>query len=315
MSKPISPSAMDALWDRAEAMGYPRTSAISRMADFSAGCQSPVMADFHSHEDELVWFHRRHPKTGKWRFHGGASHLNATAFEHQKKPCTSPRRYFTAYLPCRKCEVCLKRRASQWRARAKKELLFSTRTWFGTLTVNPYERVKIDIRARCRHHPTTSDELFKARHAEISREITLYFKRLRKEGAKLRYLLVAEQHKDGWPHYHCLIHEKDTPITKRLLQSHWLIGFSSFKLVDLFDQKVAYYVTKYISKQALARIRASLKYGTDSPIVKAFYEMLQRDKLIPKGNGGSGALAPALSLVTELKSSEGDFRNAECLPH
>lgn len=97
----------------------------------------------------------------------------------------------------------------------------------------------------------------------ISREFTLFFKRLRKvTGAKIRYLLVAEQHKDGWPHYHALLHEKGVAVTKRQLEHEWRLGFTQFKLVPLDDPHVAGYVTKYIAKQALARIRASLRYGT-----------------------------------------------------
>lgn len=249
---------MDALWLRADAQGVPRLSPISHSADFSAGCQSPYVTEFYSGEDVIMWMHRRKPKQRLWRFHGGASHLN---HNFDDEVFTSPRRYFTATLPCRKCPVCLRHRAKKWRERSKVELVYSTRTWFATFTINPHNRFLIDVK-RSRNGDDTTDDSFLGRHAQISREFTLYFKRLRKKTrAPLRYLLVAECHKDGWPHYHALIHERGRPVTKRELEAEWSLGFTNFKLCPLSDPKIAFYITKYIAKQALARIRASLRYG------------------------------------------------------
>ena len=96
-------------------------------------------------------------------------------------------------------------------------------------------------------------------HKVISAELTKYFKRLRKSGLKFRYVLVTEAHKDGYPHYHALIHEVSAQIPKSRLQADWPYGFTTFKLVK--DTKAAYYITKYLVKDARTRIRASGKYG------------------------------------------------------
>lgn len=96
-------------------------------------------------------------------------------------------------------------------------------------------------------------------HKSISAELTKYFKRLRKSGLKFRYVLVTEAHKDGYPHYHALIHEGFSQIPKSRLQAEWPYGFTQFKLVK--DAKAAYYITKYLVKDARTRIRASGKYG------------------------------------------------------
>ena len=68
------------------------------------------------------------------------------------------------------------------------------------------------------------------------------------------------------PYCHFLIHEVDeaAPIRKRELQGEWFWGFSSFKLVDNAGGG-AKYVTKYLHKSSLTRIRASLHYGQEGP--------------------------------------------------
>ena len=205
-----------------------------------------------------MWLRKRHPKRKLWRFHGGAAFLNP---HFDNKIPTPPRRYFTAALPCRHCEVCLRRRARIWRDRALHELALSSRTWFGTFTINPEHRFRFDV-ASGRNGNENADDVFLSRHEQCAKALTLYFKRVRKQSrVKLRYILVAEQHGDGWPHYHALLHERGPMVTKRLLQSQWHFCFTAFKLVPLNDRNVAGYVTKYIAKQALARIRASLRYG------------------------------------------------------
>lgn len=256
MALQISPSAMASLWARADAQGAPWTTPISRYADFSAGCESLITREYETREDLFFWFMRRHPKNRLWRFHGGASFLNAAFDDRMAAP---PKVYFVADLPCRKCGVCLRRRELLWRRRAQVEVARASRTWFCTFTINPENRFRIDC---ARHSVGSDDDAFMDRHARLSREFTLYFKRVRKTSrVGIRYLLVAEQHEDGWPHYHALLHEAGQPVTKRLLESEWLLGFTHFKLIPFADMAVARYVTKYIAKQALARIRASLRYG------------------------------------------------------
>lgn len=178
-----------------------------------------------------------------------------------------PLRIFMS-APCRKCVTCLRRRSRLWYSRARAETAQAGRTWFGTLTLSPQSHWEIELRARARlargavPWSSLSDrQQFVERHAEISREITLYLKRVRfSSAANLRYLCVAEQHKSGLPHYHLLIHEcLLSPVTKATLQAQWQLGFSSMKLVQ--SPKSVGYTTKYIAKSVLARVRASIRYG------------------------------------------------------
>lgn len=181
-------------------------------------------------------------------------------------PSSTPLRLIMQ-VRCRKCPACLRFRAWVWRTRGELEIRLSSRTWFGTLTLRPEEQYRHLLEARSLaskrsidFDQLTEDEQFLLRHESISKEITKYFKRLRKQsGAYLRYLLCVEAHKSGLPHYHLLIHEvTDVMITKRVLQEQWTLGFSDYKLAE---KAAAAYVTKYLTKSSLARVRASLRYG------------------------------------------------------
>lgn len=171
-------------------------------------------------------------------------------------------------VPCRQCARCLARRRKHWALRATTELSQAQRTWFCTFTLTPDEQYRAVLAARAHasrrrvnYEALTVREQFMRRHAAISNEISKYLKRLRKNnpGAKLRYLFVAEAHKSGDPHYHALIHEHGVPVRKKSLQAEWRLGFSQVKLVT--DVAQATYLCKYLSKDASARVRASLHYG------------------------------------------------------
>lgn len=178
-------------------------------------------------------------------------------------------------VPCRQCENCLRRRAAHWRMRANTEWQAASRTWFGTLTLKPEQhfRVLSEARAYCSKSldpekrdfdSLPTEEQFALRHRIISREITLYVKRIREtSGAKLRLLCVAEEHKSGLPHYHMLVHEPNPAesISKAQLEAGWKWGFSNWRLVK--DPRAAGYVTKYLAKSSKARVRASVDYGND----------------------------------------------------
>lgn len=180
-----------------------------------------------------------------------------------------PDRAYVGYLHgrCRKCEMCLKHRSRLWAARAVDEIKCANRTWFGTLTVRPDDRVRLAYEAQLRISRGGSDwltltesEKFYETCRSISPELTKFIKRTRKNsGVPLRYLLVVEAHKDGFPHFHCLVHESDGPVRKAVLDGAWKLGFSQFRLVK--DAGAAWYACKYLSKSALARIRASEQYG------------------------------------------------------
>lgn len=158
-----------------------------------------------------------------------------------------------------------------WSARAMHEIRNSQRTWFATITVRPEEQYKFLVAAleRRRRRASITDGLsdeeeFALRVTEAGKAITLALKRLRKdlgEARSMRYLLVAEQHKSGLPHFHMLIHESGaTPIKKAQLDAMWPHGFTQFKLLG-DDLRAAWYVVKYLGKAQQARVRASLRYG------------------------------------------------------
>lgn len=178
---------------------------------------------------------------------------------------------------CRKCPECLAARSKRWAARGIAECNSSTRSWFGTLTVGPEARVQFMYKAQaaCKSRVVDWSELSEdERTLEIGRqlasEITLFLKRVRKNcGGSFRYLLVQEAHKDGFPHYHLLVHEHTCVVTKRVLDGAWKLGFSQFRLISEGDVNHVFYVCKYIAKSGLARIRASEGYGQKCKLLAA----------------------------------------------
>lgn len=178
---------------------------------------------------------------------------------------------------CRKCETCIAHRRRHWTARAIAETRASQRTWFGTLTLRPdratwarYAAHSIAQQRGYAPHQVTEALLFRYSVEAITPELTRWLKRLRKaSSARLRYLLVAEPHKSGTPHWHVLIHEHEGAATKRALDASWRFGFSQWRLVDVDNPRAAGYVCKYISKSLDVKIRASMRYGQDGPALAA----------------------------------------------
>lgn len=177
----------------------------------------------------------------------------------------------TLFTRCRKCARCLKRRSILWARRATDEITFSPRTWFATFTARPAEQSLLRMRASHRLRQGGTDlralspaQQFEELCKEFGSELTLYLKRLRKNtGAKFRYLLVAERHKSGLPHFHALIHEYESGALKHAqLTSAWKLGFTKFKVVNAVQ--TAWYVAKYLAKSSEARVRASRDYGNAS---------------------------------------------------
>lgn len=176
---------------------------------------------------------------------------------------------------CRKCGPCLKARAWHWSARIRAELRDSTaRSWFGTLTVDPEYRYLAKCRAAARapggNFENASVE-FLAIQKEIGKEVTKFLKRVRKGNKdypgphRFRYCLVTEAHKDGFPHFHIILHELgDQRISWRQLQPEWHFGFSKWNLIrdEVGASLYATKVRRYLSKSMLARVRASIDYGT-----------------------------------------------------
>lgn len=153
-----------------------------------------------------------------------------------------------------------------WRERAKIEMAQAHRTWLCTYTMSPenhYENqaaTMVRLLARGRKiDELDPDELFRETNQTAAIELTKMLKRIRKNYAAVRYLLVTERHKSGYPHWHMLIHEEKQPVTYRQLASEWSFGFTNFKLLK--DIEAAGYVAKYLSKSMQARVRASIRYG------------------------------------------------------
>jgi len=173
------------------------------------------------------------------------------------------------HTACRKCSTCRRRRQRMWYMRSRQEFENASRNWFGTLTFTPEEHFMCETRCRDRlakqgvdFEALTGPEKFSERIKDLGRHVTLFIKRVRKNsGAPVRYLLVAEAHKSGLPHFHLLLHERDivTPVRWKHLSEAWPHGFSTFKLAR--DQKSALYLTKYLTKTMDVRVRASLYYG------------------------------------------------------
>ena len=187
-----------------------------------------------------------------------------------------PARTLSIKVPCRKCGPCRKARRMLWTDRAVREYRASTRTWIVTLTFRPEERYKLSLRAEARYRDTGGDfnglsirDRFTELLREYQREIDLFLMRLRKglthrkwELIRFRYLLVAERHADGTPHFHALIHEIDEcmPVRKARIEEAWGKGFVHARIIK--DEAAARYVVKYLGKQDFqGRVRASKRYG------------------------------------------------------
>jgi len=165
---------------------------------------------------------------------------------------------------CRKCEECRKARAAMWAIRAQTEVKQSRRTWMMTYTLSPEHRFRVSLLASRKY----GDEDFQSCYGIVSPYFTRYLKRVRKDcGQPLRFLLAAEQHKDGALHLHALIHERGGPVPRRVLEGQWPYGFTRAKLCDV---RGASYVTKYVAKGMLSRVRASLRYGAALAVVNEF---------------------------------------------
>lgn len=173
---------------------------------------------------------------------------------------------------CRRCRVCLAKKARLWTWRARNEIEAAERTWFATLTTSPDHDVWIDHACSARKSEfwlQSPHKIFAERALVLGIEATKWLKRVRKNsGCQFRYLLVTETHnsrkssdlKRGRPHLHALIHEfPGQTIRKRVLENAWHLGHCQFRLAS--DPTVARYVSKYLTKASDARVRASLEYG------------------------------------------------------
>lgn len=221
---------------------------------------------------------------------------------------------------CRKCPNCLWARQRRWYGAAMQETAMAPRTWFGTLTLSPEQQFIHVLKAQKRcadravnYHTLTVAEQFVERHNAIGQELTKYVKRVRKNsGAKLRFLLVAEKHKSGDPHYHMLVHETNHggKVLHRHLSNAWHLGFENWRLSDPLKPKSATYLCKYLSKSAEARVRASQRYGGASSddlsrYLRALMLVVERKEAAePRGSESGGETPSSLPVIDPHSSLE-----------
>lgn len=165
---------------------------------------------------------------------------------------------------CRRCSGCMRVRQYSWMARAAHEQVFAKRTWFVTYTFRPSERANVMRRASALNegrNSSTTKRLVAASGEYVSDGV----KSLRKRNYEFRYLCVPELHKNGFPHWHGLIHDQRGDLTWDVLTDAWAHGWSVCKIVR--DANALRYVTKYLSKERLGRVRASLSYGSPASLI------------------------------------------------
>lgn len=176
--------------------------------------------------------------------------------------------YVSMEVRCRKCEACLRQKGIMWRDRSLSEYHASHRTWLCTLTLAPGTYAHLLSKARfwlksrgVEYEGIPELDRWLAVEKFGFDDVQLWLKRIRKNsGVPLRYLAITEAHKSGVPHWHVLLHEPtEQPLRHAKLKGSWENGFANYKLVA--DARSAGYVTKYLSKEMRARVRASQKYG------------------------------------------------------
>lgn len=230
-------------------------------ADKAGNCQSPVFIALTGAPSQLLLRNRDwlHPNRMDYADgHGLIGEWSQPRFRHVDMA-----------VRCRKCPACLRARGYHWRMRATAEVALASRTWFGTLTLNPGSHFHCVTQARANLARDGLDwdslapsDAFNETLKPLKREFQLYMKRVRKHAVGLRHMLVVERHKSGLAHLHCLIHEGPQPVRHKILQGSWTWGFSSFKLVaELEGKSVAGYVSKYLTKSLDAKVIASRLYG------------------------------------------------------
>lgn len=237
----------------------------SRLA-ISGRCTAPVTIECVSGHDrhlagvsQGVAIRQRQAMLAQSHYYGLDDSATAYSVNQIKIPYYTHNPIGTVLLdvPCRRCAACLKSRSWMWQCRAITETALSARTWFCTFTCNTRARDLLAINNRA--HTFDSKAMARVMLAEY----TKFMKRLRKKLPKgsVKHFVVVEFHKDGFPHLHALIHEKDLahPVRKREIQAQWQHGFTTVKLADT---RACNYICKYLVKELYgARVRASLHYG------------------------------------------------------
>lgn len=168
------------------------------------------------------------------------------------------RGYDEIFIPCGRCPGCLYERTRAWSIRCMHESQLHRDNSFVTIT---YDDV---------HLPSNGSLVF--------RHLQLFFKRLRKSGARFRYFACGEYgDKLARPHYHiCFFgfsfpdrvywsHRKGSDVFRsKLLERCWRYGLSE---VADFSPACAAYVAGYCQKKLLGsfRLMKEVHYGKRIP--------------------------------------------------
>ncbi len=254
--------------------------------------------------DAVVWPRARYLATVRRLLADGAPHQgpvfhwNLTA--KSKHPCLAPRwvarvaayktdRQSVGWLRpmgaihlfgrCRECEACLLHRRNLWISRVVTEARACPgRMWFVTINCDPEFREYLDLDAARRAHRAReifsrldAREKFRFRADALAAEASLYVKRLRKgygrkAPCRFRFVCVVEPHEDWFPHAHFVVYEHGgAPLQERLFRARWRgRGMARANLVD-GPQRVAAYVSKYITKSGASKVWASVLFGRPRP--------------------------------------------------
>lgn len=286
---------------RALEMGATRRSAMSAEWDIAGRCQQPVTRELYVAPEAGPGRENSFLSAVQKLWPGAKPVGHAADFKsrrvNRRSIVVSPQSKLplrlVMSLRCRKCDPCRRMRQMLWTTRAVSECSMASRTWFGTLTLRPEAHATMVSRARVELSDQGVDfdtlpfgEQFLQRHRQVSIELTKYLKRVRKESrAMFRYLLVAEHHKSGLPHYHALLHEWHGMgcVKHATLSKQWSLGFEKWRLLS--DAREARYVCKYLGKATVARVRASGDYGNGfalSAIAKSIAPVREREKVTPQ---------------------------------
>lgn len=193
---------------------------------------------------------------------------------------------------CGKCGPCREHRRKTWMARAVVEHNRSARSWMVTFTLSPAWQAELSVKAdklyRQKHAnadlPTSKQERLDLKMRVLKRLIGRWLRVLAGPGStasKRAYVLVAELHKSGEPHFHMLIHEREAGSIFRDEDCHftrrgeyfvgdesrakklWRFGFCRISMCK--DEAGAVYVMKYLAKTQTYRVAASQHYGAAWP--------------------------------------------------
>lgn len=224
---------------------------------------------------------------GRWEVHYAGNCLDPVRI---KRNSATGGLFVETAVRCRKCASCARAKMHYWAKLAQGHIRHTTgegpegeRTWFGTLTLRPEaQQLALDaaIEDFMRDHSSSAvpdwwsdphcDERFDRVRAVLVGELQRYWKRVRKTGVKVSYLVTFERHKSGLPHMHFLCHEQGSAVRAKVLLDKWTLGHGNVALLGgrsarrkgVKDPKAAaYYVAKYIAKCPMGRLLASQGYS------------------------------------------------------